>query len=454
VKKLRNSLSKLPPAIVLALSFLIVIFVGAILLYMPFSQKEYVPFIDCLFTATTSTCVTGLVTVTPATAFTLFGQIVILILIQVGGLGTMSFMAIILLLIKEKLSHKEKGLIKEALNKDNYDGISHFVISIVKYSLIIECIGCLLMLPVLFKGTVYSVFQTFFLSVSAFCNAGIDILGSNSLMNYADNFIINFTISTLIILGGLGFTVWFDITKNLRLGFKLKQKIKRIFSNFRLHTKVVLLMTISLIFGGALLILLFEYNNTLKDFSFLTKLQASYLNSVSLRTAGFATIDYSKILSPTKIIMIILMMIGASPGGTGGGLKTTTLFLIIVAIKDAFRGRDNSHVFNKGIAKSNIIRAFVICSLYVFIAIVAMLLMTSIEDFKPIDILFEIASAIGTVGNSIGITSSLSFISKVIIITLMYVGRLGPITIGLALRRRQEANTDNIGYPSAEILVG
>jgi len=310
------------------------------------------------------------------------------------------------------------------------------------------------MLPVLFKGTAYSVFQTFFLSVSAFCNAGIDILGSNSLMNYADNFIINFTISSLIILGGLGFTVWFDITKHLKLGFKLKQSLKRILSSLRLHTKVVLLMTVSLIFGGALLILLFEYNNVLKDFSFLTKLQASYLNSVSLRTAGFATINYSQILSPTKIIMIILMMIGASPGGTGGGLKTTTLFLIIVAIKDAFNGRDKSHVFNKHIDKSNIIRAFVICSLYVFIAIIAMILMTTIEDFKPIDIMFEIASAIGTVGNSIGITSQLSFISKVIIISLMYIGRLGPITIGLAIRRRQLANTDNISYPNAEVLVG
>lgn len=454
MKKIKDFISKFPPAVVLALSFLIVIVTGAILLYMPFSQVKYVPLIDCLFMSTTSTCVTGLVTVTPASSFTLFGQIVILLLIQIGGLGTMSFMAIILLLVKEKLSYKEKGLIKEALNKDNYHGISHFVISIVKYSFLIEFIGFILMLPVLYKGTLYSVFQTFFLSVSAFCNAGIDILGSNSLMNYADNFIINFVVTTLIILGGLGFTVWFDITRNLKLGIKLKQKAKRIFSNFKLHTKIVLLMTVTLIFVGTLCIFIFEYNNVLSNFNLLTKLGASYMNSVSLRTAGFATIDYSSIISPTKIIMIILMMVGASPGGTGGGLKTTTLFLMILAIKNAFEGNENAHIFNKHIHSSNIVRAFVICSLYVFISLISLMLMTSIESFSSLDIMFEIASAIGTVGNSVGITSSLSSISKFIIIVLMYIGRLGPITIGLALRSKLEKSNNSIKYPSEEILVG
>lgn len=455
-KESKWRLKKSRPELTLAFSFLIVILVGAFLLSLKVSNVNgKIDFIDALFVSTSSTCVTGLVTVTPASQFTLFGQVVILLLIQIGGLGFMTFISVLLLFMRAKLDFKEKLLLKDALNKEDFQGVGRYIKSIILYTFCFEIIGFFLIFTQLYQGenVALEAFQSLFLSISAFCNAGIDILGPSSLMIYQSNIVINLTVSALIIMGGIGFAVWFDFASNSRLFHHFKKKNDFFRRRLRINTRIVLIMTAILISSGTVLIFLTEYNNALAELSLFDKIQASFFNSVTLRTAGFFTIDYSILKDATKLVMIVFMLIGGSPGGTAGGMKTTTFFLLIYAMVSLVNERNKIRVFKREVALSNIIKAFVIFFMYMSIILIGAFTITLIDNYSFIDILFEVVSALATVGLSIGITSSLSLGSKIIIIVLMFIGRLGPITIALSLKRRAK-NDKGISYPVTEIVVG
>lgn len=445
--------SKLSAGQILVLSFLLVIITGTILLSQNFTHQNDITVLDAAFTSVSATCVTGLMTINNYLDLNVIGQIVVLIMIQIGGLGLMSFISIFLMALNNKLDYSERSLVKDMLNKDNFEDISQYLKAIVKYTLLIEFIGFILLLTQMYKGTLYSVFQALFLSVSSFCNAGMDIQSLVSLMDYQINPVINYTVMSLIVLGGLGFAVWFDITNNLKICFKMKYRISYFFNSLKVQTKIVLIMTVSLLLSGMLFTLLFEYNNALKDLSFSNKLMASLFNSVTLRTAGFFTIDNSILRNSSKIFMSLYMIVGGSPGGTAGGFKTTTLFMMLYAIYSELKGRVNMHLFNRHITKHNFIKASTIISLYVALIIFSMLILTSIEKFDSLDLLFEVCSAIGTVGLSTGITPMLTSVGKIVIMILMFAGRVGPTTLLLLLVNKRELKGD-IKYPKTEIMVG
>ena len=454
LKKVYEKLnSKFKASNILVASFFSVILVGTILLSLPISQVNKVSVLDAAFTSVSATCVTGLMTINNFGDLSVFGQIVVLIMIQIGGLGLMSFVSMVLMAFNNKLDYSNRSLIKDMLNRDSFEDISLFLKSIVKYTMIIELIGFVLLSTQLFDGSIYSIFQALFLSVSSFCNAGMDILSYTSLLSYQSNVVVNFTVMSLVVLGGLGFAVWFDITRNLKICFKMKYRFKHFISSLKPHTKIVLIMTSTLILSGTIFTLIFEYNNALSDLDLPTKLMASLFNSVTLRTAGFYTIDNSILKDSSKIFMLIYMLIGGSPGGTAGGLKTTTLFLAIYAIYSEVNGRANMHLFNRHITKRNFIKATTIITLYVTFVIIAMLLLTSTQSFSSIDLLFEACSAIGTVGLTIGITPALTSIGKIIIMLLMFIGRVGPVTLLLSIRNKNNENS-NIKYPKTEVMVG
>ena len=440
-------------SVILVSSFSIVIIIGTILISLPFSQVNHVSVLDAAFTSVSATCVTGLMTINNYGDLTVFGQVVVLIMLQIGGLGLMTFISIFLMALKNKLNYSNRSLLKDMLNRDSFEDIGEFIISIVKYTILIELIGFIILTTQLFDGSGYSIFQSLFLSVSSFCNAGMDILSYTSLMQYQTNIVVNITVMLLIVLGGLGFAVWFDISRNLKICAKMKYRISYFFKTLKPHTKIVLIMTTTLIISGAILTFGLEYNNALKDLNFGNKIMASLFNSITLRTAGFYTIDNSLLRNPSKIFMSLFMVVGGSPGGTAGGLKTTTLFLMMYAIYNELLGRVNMHLFNRHITKRNYIKASTIVALYVGFLVISMMLLTSIEKFDSLDLLFEACSAIGTVGLTTGITPFLTSAGKIIIMILMFAGRVGPTTLLLSMSNKRDKNQD-IKYPKTEIMVG
>lgn len=443
------------PTTTLVLSFAFLILSGTLLLALPISNTTSVPLIDHLFTATTSTCVTGLVTVVVADQYTVFGQFVVLALIQLGGLGLMTVISVILLFMHNKLELKERLLLKDALNKMDFSNISAFIKGIIRFTLFFEGIGALLLMLVFIPqyGLVRGIWYSVFISISAFCNAGIDNIGPLSLLPYQNNPIVVLTVACLIIFGGLGFTVWFDIKNNLGILYNFRKKLKKLRLKFQMHSKIVIYVTIGLLLSGTILIFLIEYNNSLAGLSFPSKVMNAFFQSTTLRTAGFFTIDITIIHRITRLIMVIYMLIGGSPGGTAGGIKTTTFFLLCLMTITQIKKRDEMRTFKRHIPKSNFIGAFIIFAGYLFAVLLAWLIMLCTEGFDPLDILFEIASAIGTVGLTVGITPSLSFIGKCVIILLMFIGRVGPITVAYAMGRKHKKDVE-LKYPNAEIIVG
>ena len=444
---------------ILSISFLFVIFVGTILLALPISNlTKDVTLLDHLFTATTSTCVTGLLTVTVKNQYTLFGKFIIMCMIQIGGLGLMTVISVVLLFTNAKLNFKERLLLKDALNKMDFSSISQYVKSIFKFTFVFESIGAFVYFLAFYfmEGIPFieSIGHAIFLSISAFCNAGIDCFGSTSLLNFQTNPIIILNTSFLIIIGGIGFAVWFDYYYQLRMLYRLRNKVYALRSKLKIHTKLVTYLTLALIFGGMFIILILEYNNSLVHLSLFDKIVNAFFNSVTLRTAGFFTIDYSILHRVTKVIMIGFMLIGGSPGGTAGGIKTTTFFLLIYAVYNEFNQKERLHIFNRHIKKSNFIKAYTIFGIYLLFIIITWLIMLCIESYDSIDLLYEIVSAIATVGLTIGITSSLSTVGKLIIIFLMFIGRVGPITILYSIAGDSKNNDNALKYPSTEIIVG
>ena len=422
---------ELNPPRVLALGFGTLILIGAILLNLPIASQdgESIGFINSLFTSASAVCVTGLVVVNTAEHWTLFGQIVIIILIQMGGLGFMTMATIVAMLIGKKITLKERLIIKEQLNQNTMSGLVRLTRYVVFSTFLIEFIGAIL-LSIRFipeYGTAKGIWFSIFHSISAFCNAGFDIIGS-SIMPFVGDFLINFTIASLIIIGGLGFSVYIDISQ------------KKSFKRLNLHSKLVIVITLILIITGMFLILIVEKDNpdTLANLSTGDKFLAAFFQSVISRTAGFNSVDISKLYDTTGFILIILMFIGGSPGSTAGGIKTTTFGTIILTTIAVVRGNKDVSVFNRRINQDVINRSLAIATIGLALVMVVSLVLTLTESGNFLDLLFETTSAFGTVGLTRGITSNLSNIGKIIISITMYLGRVGPLTMAFAFSEKQK----------------
>lgn len=454
LKKIRLTTTQL-----LATGFLGIILLGGILLWLPISNTRPISLIDALFTAVTSVCVTGLVTVTPAVQFTLFGKIVLLILIQIGGLGIIACVTAFFIIMKRRISLKERVVILEAYSMESLSGMVAMILRILKGTICLEGIGALLysfrFVPEfgVVKGIGYSVFH----AVSAFCNAGIDILGDSSFIPYADSVVVNFTTILLVVLSGLGFTVWQDLGQNLKKVWKKELELRRLFKKLRLHSKIVLIMTSVLIVSGTLAFLLLEYNNpgTIGDMSFGEKLMSSLFHSVSTRTAGFATVPQGELTQGTMFTTCILMFIGGSPGGTAGGVKTTTIAMLILCCMSVLQNKKDVECFGRRIQADNI-RTGICVVILAFVSLLAgTTLLTIFEgDVDFIRIMYETTSAIGTVGLSADLTSQLCTASKFVIMVLMYIGRLGPITFALAFGTGRKSKNHIRQLPVQGILIG
>lgn len=454
LKKIRLTTTQL-----LATGFLGIILLGGILLWLPISNTRPISLIDALFTAVTSVCVTGLVTVTPAVQFTLFGKIVLLILIQIGGLGIIACVTAFFIIMKRRISLKERVVILEAYSMESLSGMVAMILRILKGTICLEGIGALLysfrFVPEfgVVKGIGYSVFH----AVSAFCNAGIDILGDSSFIPYADSVVVNFTTILLVVLSGLGFTVWQDLGQNLKKVWKKELELRRLFKKLRLHSKIVLIMTSVLIVSGTLAFLLLEYNNpgTIGDMSFGEKLMSSLFHSVSTRTAGFATVPQGELTQGTMFTTCILMFIGGSPGGTAGGVKTTTIAMLILCCVSVLQNKKDVECFGRRIQADNI-RTGICVVILAFVSLLAgTTLLTIFEgDVDFIRIMYETTSAIGTVGLSADLTSQLCTASKFVIMILMYIGRLEPITFALAFGTGRKSKNHIRQLPVQGILIG
>jgi len=451
-----NKKFKLSSPQIILLSFLIVILIGTVLLLLPFSTTgENINFIDALFTATSATCVTGLIVHNTGTYFTRIGQMIILLMMQVGGLGIMTFSSIFLILLKQRISIKDRLILQENFGqKTSQKQISVLIRNIVIFTIITETVGALLLYLGFRKDLPPSeaLYSSIFHSISAFCNAGFSIY-QNSFSKYVDNPLINFTVISLIIIGGLGFFVLTD----LQIKFFRKFKRKNVF--LTLHTKIVLTTSLILIIVGALLIYLFECTNILAGFNLRT-LFASLFQSVTTRTAGFNTIDIGKLQGTTLFLMIILMFIGASPGSTGGGIKTTTFVVVLYYFFSVITNKQRVVIRKRTIPREVISKSIVIffisCSILIFFTMLLQLFQSSaysgaVAKNKFLEYLFEVTSAFCTVGLSTGVTPNLTSLSRLLITVLMYIGRLGPLTIAVAFTQKERIN---IEYPDENILIG
>ena len=437
------------PAQILVMGFGFVILVGTILLSMPFASADShsVGILNALFTSTSAVCVTGLVVVDTGTHWTMFGKAVILTLIQIGGLGFMTTATLGALIIGRKITLKNRIIMQEALNHFNISGVVRLTKYIILLTFSVEALGAVALSTVfipmhgLAKGIFYSVFH----SVSAFCNAGFDVVGGGrSLTPFVTNPTVNFTVMTLIIVGGIGFTVILDLLKVRR------------FKKLSLHSKFVLTMTAILLVSGFFIFLFLEYDNpaTLGELSFGGKLMAAAFQSVTPRTAGFNTIDLASMEQSSKFMTNLFMFIGGSPGSTAGGIKTTTIGLVFLIIYSVIRGKTDVEIFRRRVNKDALNRAITVFGVGITIVIMVTALLTITEVDKDfMDIFFEAVSAFGTVGLSLGITSSLTSLGKLVIIGAMFAGRVGPLTIIIALASRQKYKA-LLRYPEDKISIG
>lgn len=404
-------------------------------------------FLTALFTATSATCVTGLVVVDTKTYWSVFGQIVIMLLIQVGGLGIMTMSTLFALILGRRITFKERLVMQEAFNTNSLGGIVKFAKYILMVSFLFESIGAIILtlrfLPQM--GLKKAVYYGLFHSISAFNNAGFDLMGNfRSLTGYVSDWVVNLVIMGLIIFGGLGFYVLLDIYEH------------RHFNKFTLHSKIVITITLFLITIGTLLIFLFEYNNpkTLKPLDFPTKILAALFQAVTPRTAGFNTLSLSDMTIASKFLTIILMFIGASPAGTGGGIKTTTFAVILYTVLSVIKGEEETVLYKRTISRNIVYKAVAISFISVFIIFSVTMVLSITETSNFLTILYETISAFGTVGLSLGLTRELTTVGRIVIIFTMYTGRVGPLTLALALAKRQRRPKPIIKYAEEKIMVG
>ena len=435
---------------IIMLSFLAVIFLGSLLLSLPISSAdgEAVPYLDALFTATTATCVTGLVTLSTASAWSIFGQAVILVLIQVGGLGVVTIMSALMILLQKRMGIGDRLLLQDAFNLNSLSGIVRFVKRVILGTALVEGIGAVLYMTVFVpEFGLRGIWIAVFTSISAFCNAGMDIIADNSLSSYATNPIINLVTCALIVLGGIGYIVWWDVM-GLRKGAAGRRRLS-------LHSKIAISTTLLLIFGGGLLILLFEYHNprTIAELSLFDKLQVSLFQSVTTRTAGFATVPQQDLTNASSLLCLLLMFIGGSPVGTAGGIKTVTIAVLVASALSSIRNRQEVTLFQRNISKQAVSKAVAVTTMSFVILFTSTLLLSAVSPGEPLDILFETVSATATVGLSRDLTPDLNAYGKIIIIGTMYLGRVGPISLALALNSGKKQQ-NIIKNPTEEISVG
>ena len=443
---------------IIILGFFLGIMLGGFLLWLPVSSKagQEISFVDALFVATTSLCVTGLTPVTMAEQWSYFGQAVILFLMQFGGLGVITFTTTVLLLLGKRITLKERMLIQDSYNLDSIAGVVKLTKRIVKGTLLVEGCGAILYAFVFVPqyGILDGLWKSVFHAVSAFCNAGLDLVGSNSFIVYRTNVLINMTTMLLIIFGGLGFPVWWDVLDVTKKAKRREILWRDVFAKLNVHSKLVLLMTTALVFGGGLLIFLFEFQNpaTIGELSFGNKVMASLFESVTLRTAGFQTIPQEGLTEASTLLALILMFIGGSPSGTAGGVKTVTMLILILSMLAAVRGTDEVRAFHRKISDNYVRRAVAVIVVF-FVALIAVTMALSItEDGSFIDILFESTSAMATVGLTRGFTGNLTLTGKWIIIIAMYLGRLGPITMALAFNAKEYEGKKT--YAEGRVIIG
>ena len=433
------------------LGFLIGIAAGTLLLCLPFSTRKGVDidFIDALFVSVSSICVTGLSTINIGQTFSMFGQLVLLFLIQIGGLGVVTFTTLILIASGKRLNLNDRLLLQNAYNSDSLTGLLRLTIRIVKITLVIECIGALLYATVFIPqygpvGIWYSIFH----SVSAFCNAGIDLLGGNSFCMYRDNMVINLTTMALIVTSGLGFPVYWELARYFGCIRKKKSVHK-----LNLQAKVVLSATAFLILGGALVTMLFEWNNpdTLGGLPLPNKIMSSFFQSVTLRTAGFATIDQSFFRESSCTLYLVLMLIGGSPVGTAGGIKTVTVVVLFASMIANIRGNKSVTLFHRRINDDYVRRCTAIATFSISVLFLLTTCLLFIQECDFLDAIYEMTSAIGTVGLSRGLTGQLTQAGKIILCIAMYLGRIGPITLAFAFHYK---NNSEIDYAENKIIIG
>lgn len=454
-----NKKSIFTPARATTLGFLAVILIGAFLLSLPISHNdgEWFGFTDSLFTATSCVCVTGLAVVDTAIEFTLFGQIVILLLIQIGGLGFMTLATVMFIVFGKKINLQSRIYMQESVSEDNLKGVVRLAQKIVIYTLAFEAMGAFILSFQFAKdfGVGEGIFKAIFMSVSAFCNAGFDVLGANygafsSLAHYQNNPLVLLTLGVLIIMGGLGFAVITDIIS--------RKKSNRL----RAHSKAVLLMTTILIVLGTAMFLGFEYNNpkTIGNMSFGNKLLNSLFQAITPRTAGFQVLNQANLTVSGATLTMALMFIGASPASTGGGIKTTTFLIMIAYLWSNLRGEKELVLNKKQITAAQLKKAVSIIITAVLVIVGSVMIISIAEGVNGNkyagfeEILFESISAFATVGLSMGITPTLSVVSKLMLCLVMLIGRTGPITMGFALVKKVNKTQVNIKYPNSDIMVG
>ena len=445
LNKANFSPTKLSPAQFLVLGYLFVITIGTFLLMLPQASttRGSIGFLTALFTATSATCVTGLIVVNTSTAFTVFGQVVIMALIQVGGLGIMTMSTLIALILGKKISLKERILIQEDLNQFKISGLLRLIQYVIALTLTIQGIGAIfLFIRLRYDYSIFrSIYFSIFHAISAFNNAGFDLFGT-SLEGYFGDPIINLTIISLIVLGGLGFAVIVEL-----LGWEGKKK-------FSLQTKLVLTVTGLLTIVSFAIIFVLETGNlnTIADASLGDKIISSFFLSITPRTAGFNTIPTGSLRSTTLFFIVIAMFIGASPGSTGGGIKTTTFGLIVVTAFNKIKNKKDIEFYKRRVDYEVVFKALTIILLALGIVLLMTFILTITEDGQFLEILFEVVSAFGTVGLSTGITGELTSIGRVLIIITMFLGRVGPLTLALALG--QKVKHGKYRYPEEKIMVG
>lgn len=436
---------KLAPAQVLVLGFAGVILTGAILLTLPISSAEHVrtSFIDALFTATSATCVTGLIVVNTAAHWSVFGQLVILAMIQIGGLGIMTMATLFALMVGRRISFRERILIQEGIGKLDVAGVVRLTKYILASTFIIEGTGAFILflrwlrdLPP-GKAAWFGIFH----SISSFCNAGFDLWG-DSLVRFVDDVTVNLTIGGLIIIGGLGFYVLADVWQNRR------------FSKLNLHSKVVLRTTGILLIIGTVLMYVLEMNNpaTLAPLSFKGKVLASWFAAVTPRTAGYNSINVGAMTEAGLFLTVVLMFIGASPGSTGGGIKTTTFATLVAAVWATIHGKSEVDVFQRRLAREVIDKALAIAMASLMLLLSVTLILAATQPARFLEVLFEATSGFGTVGLTMGLTPNLTSLGKLLITLLMYAGRVGPLTLAMALTLKH--SQVNIRLPEEKIVIG
>ncbi len=445
----------LSTAQIILLSFIIAVLIGSLLLWLPISSADgkSVPYIDALFTATTSACVTGLVTLPTVSTWSIFGQVVIILLIQIGGLGVITVMSGFMLALHHKMGLGDRLLIQDAFNLNTLSGLASFIKKVIIGTLAVEGVGALLYMIVFIpdfgaRGIWISIFN----SVSAFCNAGIDIIATDSLCSYATNPIVNIVTCSLIVIGGIGYIVWWDLA---RVVSEFKKKGLRCLRSLTLHSKIAIWATLILIFTGGALIFVFEYNNpaTIGDMSLFDKIQVSLFQSVTTRTAGFASLPQENLTNSSSILCLVLMFIGGSPVGTAGGIKTVTVAVLFASAYSTVLGKDEVTLFGRNISREALRKSVAVLGASFSIMLISTLALSACTNASVIDILYETVSATATVGLTRGVTSILNTAGKIIIIATMYLGRVGPISLAFALNVKKK--TQNIiKNPSEDISVG